>query len=97
MAGELGKQLGIRVQKFPADWDRYGKAAGGIRNSQMLIEGKPDLVVAFPGGNGTRDMVLKARKAGIRTIIASEVYRLLRAGANDPFDDLTYFSNLERA
>ena len=35
---------------FPADWKAHGRAAGPIRNQQMLDEGKPDLVVAFPGG-----------------------------------------------
>src|SRR5690348_8540698 len=37
-------------EEYPADWDTHGKAAGPIRNKQMLEEGKPDLVVAFPGG-----------------------------------------------
>lgn len=50
---------------FPADWKTHGKAAGPIRNQQMLDEGKPDLVIAFPGGNGTADMVRRARKAGV--------------------------------
>jgi hypothetical protein len=50
---------------FPAQWDRYGEAAGPIRNAWMLEFGKPDLVVAFPGGRGTADMISKARKAGI--------------------------------
>ena len=30
--------------------------------------GKPDLVVAFPGGAGTLNMVMQARKAGVRVI-----------------------------
>lgn len=55
----------IKVEPYPADWDKHGKAAGPIRNQQMLNEGKPDLVVAFPGGKGTADMVLKAIKAGV--------------------------------
>lgn len=50
---------------FEADWDWHGRAAGPIRNQQMLDEGNPDLVVAFPGGRGTADMVRRARKAGI--------------------------------
>jgi UDP-N-acetylmuramoylalanine-D-glutamate ligase len=50
---------------FQADWQRYGKAAGVVRNQRMLDEGKPDLVVAFPGGRGTADMVQRARKAGV--------------------------------
>ncbi len=48
-----------------AQWDVNGKAAGPIRNQKMLDKGKPDLVVAFPGGNGTADMVRRARRAGI--------------------------------
>jgi hypothetical protein len=47
---------------MPANWGRYGPAAGPIRNTQMLIEGRPELVVFFPGGDGTKDMVEKARK-----------------------------------
>lgn len=57
-----------KVVRFPADWDRYGKRAGPIRNQQMLDEGKPDLVLAFPGGSGTLDMVTRARKAGVTVI-----------------------------
>lgn len=57
-----------KLLKFPADWDKYGKAAGAIRNQQMLDEGKPDLVVAFPGGRGTADMVRRAKKADIKVL-----------------------------
>lgn len=44
---------------------KYGKSAGPIRNQTMLDDGKPDLVLAFPGGRGTADMVAKAEKHGI--------------------------------
>lgn len=40
-------------------------AAGPIRNSRMLREGKPDLVLAFPGHGGTADMVKQAGEAGV--------------------------------
>jgi hypothetical protein len=58
---------GIPVLRFPAEWDKYGKAAGPIRNSQMLTEGKPQLVVAFLGPNsrGTQNMINQAKKANI--------------------------------
>ena len=59
----------IKLKKYPADWAKFGKSAGPIRNQQMLDEGKPDLVVAFPGGNGTADMVRRAKKAGIEVMI----------------------------
>lgn len=53
---------------YHPDWDKDGKAAGFIRNQRMLDEGKPDLVVAFPGGVGTADMVRRARKAGVEVM-----------------------------
>ena len=55
----------VDIDMYPADWKAYGKAAGAIRNQQMLDRGSPDLVVAFPGGRGTADMVRRARKAGV--------------------------------
>lgn len=53
---------------FKADWGKHGKAAGPIRNQQMLDEGKPDLVIAFEGGKGTAGMLLLAKRAGIPTV-----------------------------
>lgn len=54
--------------EYKADWDRYDYKAGPIRNAQMLREGKPTIVMAFPGGNGTADMVAQARMAGVKII-----------------------------
>jgi hypothetical protein len=54
--------------EYPAQWSEYGKSAGFIRNKRMLDEGKPDLVVAFPGGKGTKMMVELAKKAGVEVI-----------------------------
>lgn len=51
--------------RYPADWALHGKRAGPIRNQKMLDEGRPDMVVAFPGGRGTADMVMRARLAGV--------------------------------
>lgn len=70
--------------QFAADWGnitrpgaivrvkngrRYDAAAGSVRNQRMLDEGKPDLVVAFPGGTGTADMVRRAKRAGVQVQI----------------------------
>ena len=73
----LGKQaaldLGIpeeNILSFPADWKTHGRAAGPIRNKQMLSEGKPDIVLAFHDdigrpNCGTLDMIKQANKAGV--------------------------------
>jgi predicted Rossmann-fold nucleotide-binding protein len=58
----------VEIVRFPADWQKHGRAAGPIRNQRMLNEGRPDLVVAFPGGRGTADMVKRAIAAGVETI-----------------------------
>lgn len=63
-----GLSMQIPVLEWTADWKKHGKAAGPIRNQRMIDEGKPDLVIAFPGGRGTADMVRRARTAGIRVI-----------------------------
>lgn len=83
-AAAWAKVRGLEVWAFPADWsntDRpgavvrrtrsghlYDAAAGGARNYQMLREGRPDMVLAFPGGKGTADMVRRARLAGVKVV-----------------------------
>jgi hypothetical protein len=58
----------VPVKAFPADWATYRRAAGPIRNKQMLDQRVPDLVVAIPGGRGTANMVLQSRNAGVAII-----------------------------
>lgn len=66
-------EFGIPLQMFPANWQRYNRAAGPIRNHQMLTEFQPDTIVAFPGGQGTANMVSLARRdPNVRTIIISD-------------------------
>lgn len=50
----------VKAEVYPADWVTHGKAAGPIRNSEMLRRSCPDVVVVFPGGVGTADMMGKA-------------------------------------
>lgn len=56
---------GVPLATFAAHWDKFGKAAGPLRNGWMLKYGQPDLVLAFPGGKGTADMVRQAKAADI--------------------------------
>ena len=58
----IGHKLPFKV--YPADWDKHGKAAGPIRNKQM-VQGA-DIVIAFWDGEskGTRSTIHEALKAG---------------------------------
>lgn len=65
MADAWAKRHALDVRAYRANWDEHRLAAGPIRNQLMLDEGKPQFVVAFPGGVGTADMVRRAKAAGI--------------------------------
>ena len=64
---------GLDLMVMPADWDRNGKAAGVIRNQEMLDYacGAEPIVVAFWNGrsHGTKDMIRRARERGTDTRI----------------------------
>lgn len=72
IAGEEAKLMGMTVLEFPAEWQRYGRAAGPIRNRQMLDQ-LPSLVVAFhkniSASRGTKDTLEEAKKRCIETIL----------------------------
>lgn len=60
LAAKYGKFKGLTVLNYPAKWSVHGKAAGPIRNREM-IELHPDaILIAFPGGRGTEDCIKQA-------------------------------------
>ncbi|SEC67707.1 Uncharacterised protein (plasmid) [Tsukamurella tyrosinosolvens] len=66
IAGDIAARWGCAVDEHPADWDMFGKAAGPIRNQEMVDLGA-DVCLAFPetGSRGTWDCVRRAENAGI--------------------------------
>lgn len=63
---------------FPANWDGEGKSAGHRRNERMLEIGRPNRVIAFPGGRGTSNMIRRARDHGVPVeIVDPEAERML--------------------
>lgn len=58
----------VKTLTFNPLWEEHGKSAGPKRNQKMLDEGKPDLVVAFPGGRGTADMIARAEAAAVKVV-----------------------------
>lgn len=65
MARAWAKRCGVPNRSYPADWSKYGRAGGPIRNGQMLREEEPDLLLVCPGGKGTLDMETRAIAAGV--------------------------------
>ena len=75
-AKRAAEKLGLKVRGYPANWVRYRKGAGPIRNRQMLHDETPKRVIAFHNdlwnsSKGTRDMVLIAIQAGVRVDLYS--------------------------
>lgn len=73
LAWKWADKRGFPSRRFPADWNAHGNNAGPIRNAEMaefaLNYPDPDKIcIAFPGGDGTADMIIAAWSRGIRII-----------------------------
>jgi len=72
-ADQLGERFaaenGLSVERFAANWARFGRGAGPKRNAEMAKVA--NLVIAFPVGasKGTKNMIKQAQKKGIECII----------------------------
>lgn len=69
MAAFWANKNKVPVIPYPADWNTYGNSAGPIRNTLMLKEESPDMVVAFPGGAGTNHMRKITEEANIPVLV----------------------------
>ena len=68
--GEMyAKSHGFQIEVFPADWEKYGRKAGPIRNRQMAQAA--DMVICFWDGKskGTKSMIECAVRAGKAVMI----------------------------
>lgn len=72
LADDWCQDNGVNRIVFHARWNTEGRGAGIIRNGRMLDTMKPNVVLAFPGGNGTANMVGRAKKAGYPVVV--EIY-----------------------
>lgn len=78
LADKWAQANGVPVMAFAAQWTKYGKRAGFLRNTQMLEEGKPHIVWAFvdkplEDSRGTKMMVDIARKAGVHCEVVEAI------------------------
>lgn len=75
-ANNLAKSMELTCEVYEAQWSKYGNAAGPIRNRQMMVRLKEIedtmqhkiSVVAFPGGTGTKNMKMIAKKNNVRIV-----------------------------
>ena len=90
--GRAAFQLGWSVEVLPADWRRHGRAAGPIRNRELLelaisraealssaAAPASVLVVAFPGGAGTASLVREARRLAAHAPVPLSVAQISQA------------------
>lgn len=98
LAGEYAEAHDIEVDRYMAEWERYGKRAGYLRNQRMLTEGRPDLVVAFlfhvgvqetlyglsnsQYNRGTKNMIKIAQEAGIETWVVDLGFKVVGIDEN---------------
>jgi hypothetical protein len=66
MVPRWGERYGLEVIGQHYDWRESDESLGAIRNQSMLDLYKPHCVIAFPGGEGTADMVRLAKDRGAR-------------------------------
>ena len=74
LAKKAATDLNLPVKEYPAEWKKYGRAAGPKRNQKMLDENSDiKLVIAFhediENSKGTKDMIKRARKKNLEIII----------------------------
>ena len=75
-AYDVGKMLGIQVVTFHANWEKFGRAAGPIRNSNQVRFITPDVCLAFhknlKKSRGTKGMVSICRKKKIKVKVVAK-------------------------
>ena len=62
---KYARERGYAVERFPADWQQYGKTAGPVRN--RLMADNADALISFWDGHstGTQNMIMEAKKKGM--------------------------------
>ena len=78
LAAWVARHCGLQVRAVPANWKKYGRAAGPKRNQRMvdLLDPTEDKVIAFmctPDTPGTTDTIRRARARGIPVEVHREL------------------------
>jgi hypothetical protein len=60
------EEHGVPIERYPAPWDKYGKAAGTIRNTQMAEKANAVVLIWDGKSSGTKDMRNQALSRGLK-------------------------------
>lgn len=63
------KEQVLPIKRFPADWNKYGKAAGPIRNKEMAQYGTHLIALHNGKSPGTSNMIKLAKQQGLQIAI----------------------------
>jgi len=69
---DWARDVDAHVVRYPANWHLHGKLAERRRNQFMLQDSRPDVLIAFPGGEETTQLVIMANQAGIEVLISEQ-------------------------
>lgn len=65
---DWAREIGAHLIRYPPNWQRHGKQAERQRNHFMLVDSRPDVVIALPGGDDTSELVCQAKASGISVL-----------------------------
>lgn len=62
---KIAEKLGLPIKRFPADWDKYGKSAGYIRNKEMAEYGSHLILIWDGQSKGSKNMLEESQRRGL--------------------------------
>jgi hypothetical protein len=69
LGAEWGRRNGVPVRVVPADWKRYGRAAGPKRNAEMVAQAEAVIAIWDGKSRGTADCIRRAQAAALSVYV----------------------------
>lgn len=85
---KCAKEFGWEIKRCPADWDKYGKKAGIIRNEAMANEAEGAMIFWDGESKGTEHMIRYCYKRGLNMLVV--MYKQRKLFDQDDIKDKTF-------
>ena len=69
IGAQWGRERGLTVHYYPAEWDKFGKRAGFLRNEEMAAVSDALIAVWDGKSRGTAHMIACATKRGLKVSV----------------------------